>query len=59
MVKNLLKNVKSGSLRRVSVLFQIGERNLDSLIGRTAHILFLESQELMKAILYTEPDLLA
>ena len=59
MVKNLLRNVKSGSLRRVSVLFQIGERNLDSLIGRTAHILFLESQDLMKAILYTEPDLLA
>ena len=59
MVKNILKNVKSGCLRRINVLFEIGERNLDSLIGRTAHILFLESQELMKAILFTEPDLLA
>ena len=59
MVKNVLRSVKSGCLRRVDVVFEIGERNLDSLIGRTAHILFLESQELMKAILYTEPELLA
>ena len=59
MVRNMLKFVKSGSLRRVNVLFEIGERSLDTLIGRTAHILFLESQELMKAILYSEPELLA
>ena len=59
MVKNTLKFVKSGSLRRVNVLFEIGDRSLDALIGRTAHILFLESQELMKAILYSEPELLA
>jgi hypothetical protein len=58
MVRNLLKNVKSGVLRRVNVVFQIGQKSLDSLIGRTAHIMFLENQELMKAILYTEPELL-
>lgn len=59
MVKNALKFVKSGVLKRVNVLFDIAERSLDTLIGRTAHILFLESQELMKAILYSEPELLA
>lgn len=59
MVRNVLKNVKSGVLRRINVIFQIGQKNLDSLIGRTAHILFLENQQLMKAILYTEPELLS
>ena len=53
MVRNILRHVKSGVLRRVNVIFQIGKSNLDSLIGRTAHILFLENQELMRAILYT------
>lgn len=59
MVENILKNVKSGVLRRINVFFEIGEKNLDSLIGRTAHIKFLESQELIKAILYTEEGLLS
>lgn len=53
MVKNILRNVKSGVIRRINVVFQIGQKNLDSLIGRTAHIMFLENQELMRAILYT------
>jgi hypothetical protein len=44
MVKNILKNVKSGVIRRINVIFQIGQKNLDSLIGRTAHIMFLENQ---------------
>jgi hypothetical protein len=44
MVRNLLKNVKSGVLRRINVIFQIGQKSLDSLIGRTAHIMFLENQ---------------
>ena len=59
MVRNVLKNVGSGVLRRINVVFKIGEKNLDSLIGRTAHIMFLENQDLMRALLYTEPDLLA
>lgn len=41
MVNNILKNVKSGVLRRIHVLFQIDSNNIDSLIGRTAHIKFL------------------
>ena len=41
MAKNILRNVKSGVLRRINVLFKINQKNLDSLIGRTAHIMFL------------------
>ena len=59
MTKNILKNVKSEVLRRVNVLFKINQKNLDSLIGRTAHIMFLENYYLMKALLYTEPNLFA
>lgn len=59
MVRNILRNIKSRVLRRISVVFKIEQKNLDSLIGRTAHIMFLESHELMKAILFTEPDIFA
>lgn len=41
MVKNILKNVREESLHRVDVNFTINTKNLDALIGRTAHILFL------------------
>lgn len=59
MVRNVMRDIQSGCLRRIDVTFDIGERSLDSFIGRTAHILFLENQELMKALIYTEPGLLA
>ncbi len=59
MVKNILRHVKSGVLRRINVIFNIQKINFDSVVGRTAHILFLENQDLMRAILYTEPELLA
>jgi hypothetical protein len=48
MVNNLLGNVPLDVLYRLDVNFQISETNIDSLIGRTAHILFLENEELMK-----------
>ena len=53
MVRNILNHVKSGVLRRINVVFKIDQKNLDSLIGRTAHIMFLENQDLMRALLYT------
>ena len=37
-------------LYRLDVNFNIEETNLDSVIGRTAHILFLENEELLKMI---------
>ena len=48
MVNNLLGNIPLEVLYRLDVNFQISENNLDALIGRTAHILFLENEELMK-----------
>jgi hypothetical protein len=41
MVKNILRNVKSSALNRMHVNFTINTKNLDSFIGRTAHIMFL------------------
>lgn len=57
MVRNILKNVKPGRLRRLDVAFKIEETNIDSLIGRTAHILFLENAELIKTIIYTHQSM--
>lgn len=48
MANNLLGSIPIDVLYRLDVNFQIQENNLDSFIGRTAHILFLENEELMR-----------
>ena len=49
MVNNILgKTSNLEVLYRLDVNFNIEENNLDAYIGRTAHILFLENEELMK-----------
>jgi hypothetical protein len=51
MVNNLLSKCTTlDVLYRLDVNFNIEETNIDSMIGRTAHILFLENEELMKMI---------
>ena len=50
MVNSLLGNVPAHVLYRLDVNFNIEETNLDSMIGRTAHILFLENEDLMRMI---------
>lgn len=50
MANNLLSKLPVDVLYRLDVNFNISETNIDSLIGRTAHILFLENEELMKMI---------
>jgi len=55
MVSNLWKNVKPEALTRFNVDFKIPERNLDAIIGRAAHIQFLESQPVMRMIIHTYP----
>lgn len=51
MVNNLLgKCMNLDVLYRLDVNFNIEETNVDSVLGRTAHILFLENEELMKMI---------
>jgi len=50
MVNGMLGNVPLTVLFRLDVNFNIEETNLDSMIGRTAHILFLENEELLRMI---------
>ena len=50
MVQNLVGKIPIDILYRLDVNFQIQETNLDSMIGRTAHILFLENEILMRMI---------
>ena len=50
MVNSLLGNTPTQVLYRLDVNFNIEETNIDSMIGRTAHILFLENEDLMRMI---------
>lgn len=51
MVNNILGKCNNLEvLYRLDVNFNIEETSLDSMIGRTAHILFLENEDLMKMI---------
>jgi hypothetical protein len=50
MVNQLLSKPDIGVLYRLDVNFNIEETNLDSVIGRTAHLLFIENEDLMKMI---------
>ena len=50
MVNSMLGNVPFQVLYRLDVNFNIEETNIDSMIGRTAHILFLENSDLLKMI---------
>lgn len=52
MARNILTNLPVDVLYRIDVDFRISEKNLDSLIGRTAHIQFLECQNVMKMLIY-------
>jgi hypothetical protein len=49
MVNSLLSNAPE-VLYRLDVNFNIEETNLDSVIGRTAHILFIENKDLMRML---------
>ncbi|CDW80262.1 serine [Stylonychia lemnae] len=52
MARNLLSNLPVDVLYRIDVDFRIAEKNLDSFIGRTAHIQFLECQNVMRMLIY-------
>jgi len=52
MAENLLKHVHPERLVRFNVNFHIPEHTLDTLLGRAAHIQFLENQNLMKILAY-------
>jgi len=50
MVNAMLADVPFQVLYRIDVNFNIEETSIDSMIGRTAHILFLENEDLMKML---------
>ena len=56
MAKNILGDLKSKMLFRLDVNFKIKDKNLDSWIGRTAHIQFLENQQFMKMLIHRYRD---
>lgn len=58
MSYNILSKITKDSIRRVDVNFYIPENSLDSFIGRTAHIQFLENQNFMKILFYSFDDVL-
>lgn len=53
MLRSLLDPVKAERLIRLDVDFHIPETNIDTVIGRTAHIQFIESQPLMRMLVQT------
>ena len=68
MVENLLGRLNCQYIMRLDVNFKISSkyyiyiyiyRNLDTFIGRAAHILFLDNSHLMKMLLYRYPSFFA
>ena len=51
MVNNLLAPLGGVTLKRIDVGFVPEKKNLDSFIGRTAHIYFLDNQQYMVMLL--------
>jgi len=52
MVNSVNEKMQNAELYRVDIGFNILSKNVDNLIGRTAHILFLNNEALMKMIVY-------
>jgi len=52
MVKNCLERLRGAKMYKLDVGFSIKESNVSSVIGRTAHIKFLESNPLIDMLIY-------
>lgn len=50
MVDNLLSSLRTNKINRIDVNFVLHEKTLDNIIGRTAHIQFLESNSFIKML---------
>jgi len=51
MVETMGKKMKKSDVHKLDVSFNISQLNMSTLIGRTAHILFLVDEIFMKIIL--------
>jgi len=52
MAKNILAHINAQCIYRIDVNFKLPQKNIDTMIGRAAHIQFLESQVFMRMIAY-------
>jgi len=52
MVRNFWENLSPERVLRFTVQFSIHEKNLDAMIGRVAHIRFIECQPIMKMLIH-------
>ena len=51
MVKTMMARIPLQVLYRLDVNFNIESKNLDSMLGRTAHMMILQNEELLKMII--------
>ncbi len=58
MVKSLGGKMKEANLWRIDVGFNINRKNMNNFIGRTAHILFLQNEAMMKMFVYRYQQIL-
>lgn len=56
MADNILQTLNCRNLYRLDVNFKIEDNSVASMIGRTAHIQMIESEQLIKALLYKYQD---
>jgi pimeloyl-ACP methyl ester carboxylesterase len=56
MAGNIISRLKAEQLHRLDVNFKINEKNIDTVIGRKAHIMFLESEALMRMLVHCYPQ---
>lgn len=52
MAENILSNLSCDTLVRLDVNFRIDSMNLDSFIGRTAHMLLLECDSFIETLVH-------
>jgi len=50
MVKHLMTKLKVDVLYRADINFNIGNSSINSMLGRTAHFLFLDDEEAIKML---------
>jgi hypothetical protein len=50
MTENILRRITADRITRVDMNFKIGKRTLDSVIGRTAHIEFIENERAVRML---------
>ena len=51
MVKSMMARIPLQVLYRLDVNFNIKSKNFDSMMGRTAHMMILQNEELLKMII--------